>query len=63
MNWKKFGSGHGLVEIHAAFVWDRKTYRTTKILSVPVARIQTEHTNRGLKNAIAKCSVDYVAFY
>ena len=63
MNWDEFGSGHGLLEIHAVFAWDRKTYKTTKILSVPVTGIQIKATNHGLPNMIPKCSVDNGAFY
>jgi len=64
INWEEFESGHGLLEIHAVFACkDRKTYRTTKILSVPVIGIQIEATNHGLPNTIPKCSVDSVAFY
>jgi hypothetical protein len=64
MNWEEFGSGHGLLEIHAVFSWkDRKTHRTTKILSSTVTELQMEATNHGLPNTIPKCSVDNVAFY
>jgi hypothetical protein len=57
-------SGHDLLEIHAVFACkDRKTCRTTKILSVQVTRIQIEATNHGLPNTFPKCSIDNVAFH
>jgi S-adenosylmethionine synthetase len=63
MNSEEFGGGHGLVEIHAVFAWGRKTYRTNKILSVPVTKIQIEAINHGLRKTMPKCTVDNVTFY